>query len=109
MRSNIIELTEAQAIERYTDKFFRTVHAETPAIPATYDGKYVLLAVIAVNVQATEVQMDAFEASVDGIAGVHKCHILAGPARIPLDRTPADHDLIISIDGGFDIRPTPAE
>lgn len=105
-RVNIVEKTEAEAIAEYTDRFFRRVTARTPIIPAGYDGKYVLIAAIAINLQATEQQMDNFEDDIEALTGVHKTFILAGPARIPIDRVPADHDLRIVVEAGFSIDPT---
>ncbi len=106
-RSNITELTEDQVLARSTDRFFRRVSATTPIIPGTYSGKYVILAAIAIDVAASEAQMDGFEASIEAITGVHKAHVLVGPARIPLDRVPADHDLRIAVEGGFRIDAEP--
>jgi hypothetical protein len=108
-RANIVEQTEAEAIASYTDKFFRRVYARTPAIPAGYDGKYVLLAAIAINIDASEAQMDQFETDIEAITGVHKAFVLAGPARIPLDRVPVGHDLRIGIEAGFHIDPPEPE
>jgi DNA-binding Lrp family transcriptional regulator len=106
-RSNIVEKTDEQVVAESTGKVFRPVFAQTPAIPASYDGKYVMMAAIAIDVEANEAQMDAFEASVEAITGVEKCFIMIGPARIPIDRVPADHDLRIGIEGSFRIDPTP--
>jgi len=106
-RSNIVELTTDQVIEQNTSKFFRPVYSETPAIPDTYAGKYAVLAAIAVNVALTEEQMDALETAIEGITGVHKAFVLIGPARIPTDRVPEGTDLVIGVEGKFDIKPTP--
>lgn len=111
-RPNITEVSTDEAIVRYTDRFFRRVYAETPAIPATYDGKYALIAVIAVNTAPTEAQMDTLQTQIEAITGVHKAFVLIGPARIPLDRVPDDtaettYSLHIGAEAGFDIRATP--
>lgn len=107
MRANIVEKTEEQVIEQYTDKFFRRVHASTPAIPASYAGKYAMMVVVATDVAPSEAQMDGFETDIEAITGVHKAFILVGPARIPTDRVPANHELFIGIEAGFDIKPEP--
>lgn len=109
MRSNIIEKTEAEVLQENTGKFFRPVFVQTPAIPAEYDGKYVCLAAIAVNVDLTEEQMDAIETAIEGITGVYKAFVLIGPARIPIDRTPEDCDLKIGVEASFRIDLTPIE
>jgi hypothetical protein len=107
-RTNIAELTEDQVIEAYTRKFFRPVFTSTPPIPASYDGKYVCLAAIAMDVELSEAQMDALETAIEAITGVHKAFVLIGSARLPLDRTPVDHDLTIGVEASFDIKPPPA-
>jgi len=62
---------------------------------------------VATNAALTETQMDALETAIEAITGVHKAYTLIGPARIPLDRVPAGHELAIWARAGFDIRPTP--
>lgn len=106
-RTNIIEKTEAEVLADSTGKFFRTAHRETPAIPIEFDGKYVQLVAVATDTQLSETQMNQLETAIEGIAGVFKAFTLIGSARIPVDRVPADHDLVIFVDAGFDIRPTP--
>ena len=106
-RPNVTELTDDQIIVANTSKAFRPVMAETPAIPGTYDGKYVMAVLVATDVAPNEAQMDGFETSIEAIAGVHKAFVLIGPARIPVDRQPADTDLTIRVEAGFEIRPTP--
>jgi len=106
-RINTSELTEDKLIEQYSGKVFRPVAAETPAIPASYDGKYVCAVLVAVNSELTEAQMDTLETSIEAIAGVHKAFTLIGPARIPVDRQPVDTDLTIRVEAGFEIRTTP--
>lgn len=39
-RPNIVERTEADVIVEITDRYFRRVYNETPAIPTGYAGKY---------------------------------------------------------------------
>ena len=106
-RSNITEKTEAEVLAASTAKFFRPVYTQTPVIPASYDGKYICLVAIAVDVDATEVQMDGMETDIEAITGVHKAFVMIGPARIPIDRVPADHDLRIGVEGSFRIDETP--
>jgi len=106
-RPNVSEMTEDEILVSYTDKFFRRVFAQTPIIPASYDGKYAVLCAIAINIDATEAQMDGMETDIEAITGVHKAFVMAGPARIPVDRVPADHDLRIKIEAGFAIDPEP--
>ncbi|MCP4304721.1 MAG: hypothetical protein GY788_07560 [bacterium] len=108
-RPVVVEKTEAEVIAQSTSRVFRRVQAKTGVIPAAYDGKYVVAALIAINTDATQAQMDGFEVDVEGITGVYNCDILSGPHRIPVDRVPADHDLRILLEAGFDIRPTPVE
>lgn len=105
MRANIEELTEAQAIEQYTNRFFKPVVTETPAIPAAYDGKYACILALAVDYDLTEQQMDQLEAAIENINGVTKAFCLIGPARLPVDRVPANHNLIIRTEAEFDITP----
>ena len=106
-RTNITELTDAQVLLANTSKVFRPVFAQTPIIPPSYDGKYICLVAIAVDVAATEAQMDGMETSIEAIPGIHKAFVMIGPARIPLDRVPADCDLRIGVEGSFRIDPTP--
>ena len=106
-RPVIIERTTDEIVALSTDRAFRAVFSETPAIPASYAGKYALLCVMAIDIEATEAQMDAFQTQVEAIANVHKAFVLSGPHRIPLDRVPADHDLTIGTEAGFRIKPTP--
>jgi hypothetical protein len=108
-RTNIVERTEDEIIVQYTDRFFRRVFASTPAIPAAYDGKYAVMCALAVDIEASEAQMDAMETQIEAIANVHKAFVMVGPARIPLDRVPADHDLTIGVEASFNITPMPAE
>jgi len=108
-RPNIIEKTEAEIIAQNESRFFRPVFATTPAIPASYDGKYACLVAVATNAALDETQMDQLETAIEGITGVHKAFVLIGPARIPLDRVPADHELRIGVEGSFRIDPTPVE
>ena len=108
-RKNITELTEAEVIDQYTSKVFRPVMAETPPIPSTYDGKYVCAVLVATDSQLTETQMDQLETQIESISGVHKAFVLIGPARIPIDRQPADTDLTIKAEAGFQIKPTPTQ
>lgn len=105
MRANIVEKTEDEVLVQYTDRFFRAVHAETPEILPALTGKYALMVLVAADVEASEAEMDAFETGIEGLAGVTKAFVLIGPARIPLDRVPTGHDLFISVEAGFDIRP----
>jgi hypothetical protein len=106
-RPNVLELTDAQVLKAYTGKVFREVSAETPPIPGTYAGKFVVAVLVAVNAEITEGQMDSLEVEIDAIVGVHKSFVLIGPARIPTDRQPVDNDLIIKVRAGFDVRTTP--
>ena len=106
-RPTIIEKTEAEVLAQATGKFFRPVYAQTAAIPAIYDGKYVSMFAVATNVSLTDTQLDALETAIEAITGVYKAHCLIGSARIPLDRVPVDHDLKIGIEGKFIIEPTP--
>lgn len=102
-RNNITELTEAEFISQNEQKVFRPAFMQTPAIPASYDGKYALFVALAVDVQATESQMNALETAIEAIANVHKAFVLIGPARLPLDRVPANHDLKIRAEASFGI------
>jgi hypothetical protein len=104
-RSNITEVTADEAIVRYTDRFFKRVSAETPAIPAAFDGKYALVVIVATDIAPSEAQMDTLENNIEAINGVYKAFALIGPARIPVDRQPADTELFIRVEAGFDIRP----
>lgn len=106
-RPNIVEKTEDEVLAQYTDAFFRRVRQQTPEISASYDGKYVVLCAVAIDINATELQMDNMEASIEAITGVHKAFVMIGPARIPIDRVPTGHALLIDIDAGFSIEPTP--
>lgn len=106
-RTNIIEKTEAEALAESSGKFFRPAHAETPAIPAAFDGKYVQLVAVVTDVELDDAAMDALETAIQELAGVQRAFVLIGSARIPVDRTPADHDLVAGVDMAFDIRPTP--
>jgi len=106
-RPNVSEMTEDEILVSHTDKFFRRVFAQTPIIPASYDGKYAVMCAIAINIDATEAQMDTLETQIEAITGVHKAFVMVGPARIPIDRVPAGHDLRIGIEAGFGISPTP--
>ena len=113
-RVNIIEVTEDQAIVRYTDRFFRRVQASTPDIPASYDGKYVSAVLVATSLELTDAQMDNLETQIEAITGVDKAFALIGPARIPIDRVPVDtaektYALKINIEAGFNIIETPIE
>ena len=108
-RKNITEQTEDQVLAQSTQKFFRPVFAQTPAIGAGYTGKFVCMIAVATDVEVNESQMDALETAIEAISGVHGAHCLIGPARIPLDRVPADHDLKIGIEGKFTVDPTPVE
>lgn len=103
-RPTITEVTTDDVLVRYTDRFFRAVSAETPAIPASYDGKHVVIAVIATDAAPTEAQLDGLETQIEAINGVHKAFVLIGPARIPLDRVPANTELFIHAQASFDIR-----
>jgi hypothetical protein len=106
-RPVIVERTEEQVIARSTDRVFGAVFRETPAIPASYAGKYALLCVMAIDIQASEAQMDAFQTQVEAISNVHKAFVLSGPHRIPTNRVPADHDLTIGTEASFRIKSTP--
>ena len=106
-RQNITEQTEAEDIVRDTSRFFRSVSATTPVIPGSFNGKYALMLVVATDSEATEAQMDALETAIEAITGVHKAFVMIGPARIPLDRVPVDHDLRFLVEGIFSFEPTP--
>jgi len=106
-RTNITEKTEAQVLVQSTGKFFRPVFASTPIIPASYNGKYVCIMAVATDVEVSEAQMDALETAIENISGVHKAFCLIGPARIPTDRVPVDHDLKIGVEGKFMIQAQP--
>jgi len=106
-RRNIQEAAEADIVKNNTRLVFKPVHAETPAIPQSYDGKYALMMAIATDIEPSEAQMDQLEAAIEDITGVHKSFILIGPARLPLDRVPSGTDLSIWIDAGFAINPKP--
>lgn len=108
-RANITERTEEEVIVSNEAKFFRPVYAKTPAIPITYDGKYVCLLAVVLDVKATEAQMDLLETSITSTSGVHNAFCLIGPARIPLDRVPSGYDLNIGVEGKFNITPEPIE
>jgi len=51
--------------------------------------------------------MDSLEMAIEALNGVHQAFVLVGPARVPIDRQPADTDLTIRVEAGFEIRPTP--
>ena len=106
-RQNTTELTTDEIIERHCSKAFRPAMDETPPIPASYAGKYVCAVLVAVDSELTEDQMDSLETAIEALNGVHKAFVLIGPARIPIDRQPADTDLTIRVEAGFEIRPTP--
>jgi len=108
-RKNMTEQTEDEVLAQSTQKFFRPVFAQTPAIGAGYTGKYVCMVAVATDVALSEAQMNTLETSITAINGVFGSHCLIGPARIPLDRVPADHDLKIGIEGKFIVDPTPVE
>jgi len=105
-RTNVIEVTCDELVVNATSRVFRQAYAETPVIPSTYDGKYVQLAAIATNAELTGAQMDALETAIEQITGIHKAFVLIGSARIPLDRVPDGNDLLITCQGGFDVRPS---
>lgn len=106
-RRNITEQTEAEVIVRDTSRFFRAVSATTSVIPGSFSGKYALMLVVATDAEVTEAQMDALETAIEAITGVHRAFVMIGPARIPLDRVPVDHDLRLRVEGSFTIEPTP--
>ena len=102
-RQNISEISNEDALVRYTDRFFRRASARTPDIPASYDGKYVSAVLVATDVSLTEGQMDGLETQIEAITGVYKAFVLIGPARIPLDRVPTGSELQIAVEAGFHV------
>ncbi len=113
-RTNISELTCDEIVVRYSDRAFRVVSAETPDIPENYAGKFASAIIVATNVELSEAQMDELQTRIEEIAGVHKAFVLIGPARIPIDRVPADtandtYALKIKVEAGFGITKTPVD
>jgi hypothetical protein len=108
-RPVIIERTTDEVVQRSTDRVFGAVFKETPVIPASYAGKYALLCVMAVDIQATEEQMDTFQTQLEAIPNVHKAFVLSGPHRLPLDRVPEGDELRVGAEASFRIRTPPVE
>lgn len=102
-RLNVGELTEDEVLTRSTQTFFKRRYNRTPAIPASFDGKYVILTAVVADIQASEAQMDTLETAIEGLPNVHKAFCLIGPARIPLDRLPAGAELVGSMDFGWEM------
>ena len=109
----ITEVSDEDAIARYTDRFFRRVYKETDAIPASYAGKYASAIIIATDAQLDDTTAAQLETAIEGIAGVHKAiHMAQG--RIPTDRVPVDtaqttYTLHLGAEFGFNIKATPVE
>ncbi len=100
---NIVELTDAEILERNEHHRFRRQFSETDAIGPAYDGKYALMVVLAVNINPTEEQIAGFIADVEALAGIYKALPMVGPARIPVDKVDAGEELKIGVTGEFRI------
>lgn len=107
-RPTIIERTNNEVLVERAELYFKKVYKEVQS-PVTYSGKHAILAVIVTNISPSEAQMNALETAIEGLTGIHKAHVMIGPARIPLDRVPAGNDLFIGVEAGFDIRATPVK
>jgi hypothetical protein len=109
--TEIVEVSNEEAIAQYTDRFFRRVYKETDAIPASYAGKYASAVTIATNAQLDDTTAAQLETAIENIPGVHiAIHMAQG--RIPVDRVPADtaettYTLHLGAEFGFNIRATP--
>lgn len=71
-------------------------------VPASFDGKYATVALIALTQDATDEQLATLEAAINAITGVHQANVFIKPSAIPLSTdTPVGYDLAISIEAKF--------
>ena len=93
----------AEAFIRYISR----AHAynELGPIPAAYDGKYILVMALALDANATDVQIAALETAVANLTGVADAKAMLGPAPVYLSTDiPVGYDLYLNTEAGWQLR-----
>lgn len=101
-----VDLTDEESIIQNTSKIFRPRYVETPAVPASFDGKYMAVVILALDVNPNATQAGQLETAIEAIANVHYAKGLVKRA-IPISRLPANTELRYGVELSTQIRPVP--